>query len=59
MTRDQVNSILRQMEHVRELSYEAETRAEERRLDKEYGRLSKSIEPWITGKRPYSDEVKA
>lgn len=55
MTREQVNAVLRHMEHVRELSLEAETQAEERRLDAEYGRLSASIRPYLTGRKPYSD----
>jgi hypothetical protein len=55
MTRDTVNGILRQMEQIRMDSYEAETVREERRLDREYGRLWKIIEPYVTGKTPYSE----
>jgi hypothetical protein len=36
-------------------SYEAETKAQERRLVSEYGLLWKSIEPYVTGKEPYSE----
>lgn len=35
---------LRQMEQIRMDSYEAESAAEEHRLDREYGRLHKSIQ---------------
>ena len=57
MTRDQVNRMLRTMEHVREMSYEADTKAEEKRLCREYARMHKAIEPYITGKKQYSDEM--
>lgn len=50
MTQEQINRILRQMELVRELSYEAESAKEERRLIKEYERLWKSIEPYVNTK---------
>lgn len=36
---------------------EAESAAEERRLDREYGRLWASIEPYVSGKRPYTDDA--
>jgi len=39
-----LSSTLRAMEAIRMDTYEAETAAEERRLDREYGRLSKSIQ---------------
>lgn len=55
VTRDDVSRTLRQMENIREQSYEAETEAEERRLDREYGRLSKSIRPYLDGSKPYSE----
>jgi hypothetical protein len=47
MTREQVNALLRQMEHVRELSYEAETAAEEKRLVRDYGRMWRAIRPFL------------
>lgn len=55
MTREQVSQTLRMMEHVRELSYEAENAREERRLTKQYGDMWKFIEPFVTGKEPYSE----
>lgn len=57
MTREDVARTLRMMERVREMSYEAETKREERRLVREYGRMHKAIEPYITGKKQYSSEV--
>jgi len=55
MTREQISQTLRYMEHLRMESYEAETKAQERRLVSEYGLLWKSIEPYVTGKEPYSE----
>ena len=55
MTREEVNRRLMHMEQLREWSYEADTRAEERRMTAEYGRMWKAIEPYVTGKKPYSD----
>lgn len=55
MTRDQVSTSLRYMEHIRELSYEAESEREKRRLIAEYDTYWKVIEPYVTGKRPYTD----
>lgn len=57
MTREQVNQTLRMMEHVRELSYEADTAKEERRLTREYGAMWKSIEPYVQGQKPYTEEA--
>lgn len=57
MTRDDVARTLRFMERIREDSYEAETKREERRLVREYAKMHKAIEPYITGKKPYSDEA--
>lgn len=57
MTRDEVARQLRMMERLREMSYEAESKREERRMIKQYGQMHKAIEPYITGKKPYSDEV--
>ena len=56
MTRDQVNATLRYMEHVRELSYEAETKREEKRLIREYAAMYRSIKPYLEGTRPYTTE---
>ena len=56
MTRDQVNSILRQMEQIRMESYECETDAQVKKLDAQYGRLWRAIEPYINGRKPYTDE---
>ena len=39
--------LLTQMEHIRMESYEAETKAEERRLVREYGRLWKIVQPML------------
>jgi hypothetical protein len=54
MTREQVSSTLMYMERLREASYEAETKAQERRMVREYGALWKSIEPFVTGAEPYT-----
>lgn len=54
MTREQVNSILKQMEHIRMLSYECETAREEKKLTREYGLLWEAIEPYVNGDKPYS-----
>jgi len=56
MTRDQVSRILREMEDIRMRSYEVGPR-EERRLDREYGRLWAAIEPFATGAVPYTTEA--
>lgn len=50
MTRSEFNRTLRFMERVREQSYEAETKREERRLLAEYRRMNAAIEPYATGK---------
>lgn len=52
MTREQVNSTLAYMERLREASYEAETKAEERRMLREYNQLWKSVEPFLSEKQP-------
>lgn len=54
MTRESVNSILMEMERIREASYEADSAREEKRLVREYGRLWKVIEPYVSGATPYS-----
>ena len=55
MTRDDVARTLRFMEHVREQSYEAETKREERRLVREYSQMARAIKPYIDGTTPYSE----
>lgn len=55
MTRDDVARTLRFMENIREQSYEAETKREERRLVREYARMAKAIKPYIDGTIPYSE----
>lgn len=55
MMRAQVNQTLRMMEQIRELSYEAENAREERRMTKQYNDMWKSIEPYVSGRIPYSD----
>ena len=55
MTRDDVSRTLRQMERIREDSYQAPSRAEEQRLDREYGRMWAAIEPYVSGREPYSE----
>lgn len=57
MTRAEVNRMLGYMEACRELSYEAESKAEERRLIREYNQMSKAVMPYITGEKPYTDEA--
>lgn len=53
MTRDEYSRTLRYMEHIRMASYEAETKAEARRLNREYAILSKQIEPYALDQRPF------
>lgn len=55
MTREAVARLLRGMEQLREDIDEAESPAEERRLKKEYGQMMKAIEPYVTGKEPYTE----
>lgn len=54
MTREEINRTLRHMERLREDADEAEG-AERKRLDREYGRLWKQIEPFVMGSEPLSD----
>lgn len=49
MTRDEYSRTLRYMEHLRECMDEAETPREEKRMEREYGALWKSIKPYATG----------
>lgn len=58
MTRADVERTLRMMEHVRELSYEAESKKEERRLIREYKAMHEQIKPYITGAKPYTEPEK-
>lgn len=55
MTREAVARLLRGMEQLREDIDEAESPAEKRRLKKEYGQMMKAIEPYVTGKEPYTE----
>lgn len=57
MTRDDVARTLRMMETCRMVSYEAETKKEERRLNCEYSQMWKAIQPYVSGKKPYSDDM--
>ena len=57
MKRSEYSRILRQMEHVREASYEADTKREEQRLIAEYGRLSKAIRPFTTGAQALEEDT--
>jgi hypothetical protein len=57
VTRAEVAQQLRLMEHCRHLSYEAETKREERRLLREYGLMWRAIEPYVNGTKPYSDDA--
>ena len=59
MTREDVARTLRMMEHVRELSYEAGTKKEEKRLTAEHGRMWRAIKPYVEGSRPYSEPIVA
>lgn len=59
MKRSQYSSILRGMERLREDSYEAETKREERRLLAEYRRLAKLIEPYALGKLKLEEDTPA
>ncbi len=49
MKRSVFNAILRDMEHVRMMSYEADSKREEKRLVAQYAQLHKSIEPFLSG----------
>lgn len=55
MTRDDVARTLRMMETCRMMSYEAETKKEERRLNREYGQMWRAIEPYVSGKKAYTE----
>jgi hypothetical protein len=55
MTRKQVADILRQMERVRELAHEVESKKRARQFLTEYRRMWKAISPYVTGKKPYSE----
>lgn len=55
MNEEDVRRTLMLMEQIREMSYEADTRAEERRLVREYKRLWESVQPYLPkseGQRP-------
>jgi hypothetical protein len=56
MKRSDYERTLRMMEHVRLASYEAETKAEEKRLIADYGRMWKAIEPFATGAEKLEDD---
>lgn len=53
MTREQVNNTLRYLERLREDSYEADAKAE-KQMVREYGRIWRTIEPYVSGKVPYT-----
>jgi hypothetical protein len=55
VTREAVARLLGEMEQIRMDSYEADTPAEEHRLTAEYARLWKVVEPYVNGKRTYSE----
>lgn len=55
MTREEYSQTLRYMEYLRLSSYEAETKRVEIAMTREYGRLAKQIEPYVTGEKPFSD----
>ena len=57
MKRSEFSRILRHMEHLREASYEAESKREEKRLIAEYGRLSKAIRPYATGAEKLEEDT--
>jgi hypothetical protein len=57
MTHEDVNRTLRYMEHLREAADEAESAAEARRLDREYGALWRSVEPFVMGTEPFADDA--
>ena len=58
MTRADVERTLRMMEHARELSYEADTKEEDRRLIREYKAMREAIKPYLIGKKPYTEPAK-
>jgi hypothetical protein len=43
-----------QMERVREMSYEAETKREEKQFLREYRSMFKMIAPYLNGTKPYA-----
>ena len=57
MTRDQVSATLRMMEQLRENSYEAESRRDELRMQRQYSAMWAAIQPYVTGAEPYADDV--
>lgn len=54
MTREQVSKMLLHMERLRMDSYEAESKQKEKRLLAEYRRLWTVVEPYVSGKQPYT-----
>lgn len=59
MKRSEFSRTLRYMEGVREAAYEAENTTEERRLNAEYLRLWRSIEPYANGTLKLEEDTPA
>lgn len=59
MKRSEFSRTLRHMESLREASYEADTKRDEKRLVAEYGRLSKAIRPYTTGAKALEEDTPA
>jgi hypothetical protein len=56
MTREQVETALREMEGLREASRLADDVEEQRRLANDYHRLWRKVRPYVEGEIPYSEK---
>lgn len=56
MKRSEFNRVLSEMEMVREWSYEAGSKSEEKRLITQYARLSRTIRPYLEGRKALVDD---
>jgi hypothetical protein len=54
VTRKQYTETLKRMKNLRLEMYEAKTRTEERRLEREYSRLQKIVRPYADGNVKFS-----
>jgi len=56
MKRSEFSRTLRHMEHVREFSYEAESKRAERRLNAEYEAMALAIHSYTTGAKHLEED---
>ena len=56
MTREQVETALREMERLREASRLADDVEEQRQLANDYHRLWRKVRPYVEGEIPYSEK---